>query len=118
MDLKMPFRDFGDELPGISVLVPTYGRTHQLAELVYSYSIQRYQGKSELIILNDRHDQNIIYNEDPTVKIINVKERYETMGHKRNSLVELAQYPLVTSWDDDDIFLLERLNAWMECNVS
>ena len=79
------FVEFGGELPGISVLCPTYGRTSLLPEVLKSYSLQSYQGKSELIVLNDRYDQNLIYaGNDKTIRIINVKERYETLGHKRN----------------------------------
>ena len=110
MDLRMPLRDFGNDLPGISVLCPTYGRASLLPEIVQSYLKQTYKGPSEFIILNDRLDQNILYFGDPRIKIINVKDRYETMGHKRNHLTELAQYPYVTFWDDDDIYLPERLD--------
>ena len=98
--------------PFISVLCPTYGRTALLSELVESFQRQTYDGRVELVILNDRSDQELQYQGSNPIRIINVTTRFETLGHKRNALVDLADGSHVCFWDDDDIYLgthLEKL---------
>jgi hypothetical protein len=101
-------------LPGVSVLCPTYGRAARLPGLVMSYLKQDYAGPSELVILNDRHDQ--VFTFDPTlapstklVTILNVPQQFPTLGEKRNRLVAAATFPLVAWWDDDDRYLSGHL---------
>jgi glycosyltransferase involved in cell wall biosynthesis len=92
----------------ISCLTLTYGRPHVLEEAVESFLRQDYQNK-ELIILNDMPEQEIIFNH-PQVKVFNLKERFKTLGDKRNKSVELASGDILTSWDDDDISLPWRVS--------
>ena len=93
----------------ISVLCPTYGRTKVLSELVESFRRQTYPAElRELVILNDRHDQTL-HCDVPGVEVINTPIRYPTLGEKRNELLGLATSNLVTFWDDDDIYLPNRL---------
>lgn len=88
----------------ISVLCPTYGHTTLLAEMVKCFQNLQYDGDRELVILNDLAEQQITV-DDPLVRVINVSNRYPTLGDKRNALVELAKYDWLRWWDDDDIFL-------------
>lgn len=97
-------------LPGVSVLCPTYGRTRTLVELIASFYRQTYTGPVELVILNDLTQQKLALHptmvcNDRPVDILTAAERFPTLGAKRNALLDLAQYPLVAFWDDDDIYL-------------
>lgn len=93
----------------ISVLCLTYARTQDLNELVFSFLNQNFTGNKELIILNDRDDQNIIF-DHPQVRIINVKERFKTLGDKRNYILDKAKYDYISFWDNDDIYLPDFLD--------
>ncbi len=102
-----PFRRF-DQVPGISVLVPTYGRTRLLPEIMESFARQDYERK-EMVILNDHPRQTLVYDGPESIRIINRSMRYATLGDKRNALLAEALHPIVTYWDDDDIYLPYRL---------
>ena len=112
MDMIIPpFKSWGS-LPGISVLCPTYGRAARLPGLVQSFLVQDYKGPSELVILNDRHDQVFtIENTGRQVTIINTPVQFPTLGDKRNKLVSLATFPLIAWWDDDDRYVPEHLSS-------
>lgn len=101
-------------LPGISVLVPTYGRTTLLAEVIESYRRQDWGGPSELVVYNDLQDQHLRIDVELTpnkeISVYNTKLREPTLGDKRNTMLAMAKYPLVTYWDDDDIYLPHRLS--------
>ena len=80
--------------------------------LVQSFLQQDYAGPLELVILNDRHDQAFVYESTgKPVSIINVAQQFPTLGDKRNKLVDLATFPLVAWWDDDDRFLPSHLTS-------
>lgn len=101
----------------ISALCITYGRYFLLEEAIESFLKQDYSNK-ELIIINDLPEQTLIFNH-PQVKIFNFKERFPTIGDKRNKSVELSNGEILTSWDDDDIYLpwlLSRLVKEFELN--
>ncbi len=91
----------------VSCLCPTFARVHLLEEAVQCFLDQDYPDR-ELIILNDFHAQTIVF-DHPLVKVINTKERYPTLGDKRNATAELASGDALVTWDDDDIFLPNRL---------
>lgn len=101
-------------LPGISVLVPTYGRTHLLGEVVESYRRQDWGGPSELVIYNDLREQFLSVKVDlppnKKIRVYNAEKRDSTLGDKRNNMLGMSQYPIVTYWDDDDIYLPHRLS--------
>ncbi len=100
----------------ISVLTPTFGRTHVLSELIESFIRQDFDGRAELIVLNDHPKQTLTLSQDVTfgsdrrITIINKAERYPDLGTKRNALVNLASHGLVSFWDDDDIYLPSALS--------
>lgn len=95
---------------GISCLCRTYGRTALLEEAIQSFLAQDFPGPKELIILNDLDAQELRF-AHPDVTILNVYERYPTLGDKCNALVEHARYDLLAPWDDDDISLPSRLST-------
>lgn len=90
--------------PPVSILVPTYGRTRCLAEVLECFRRQTYTGEMELLILNDAHEQRIACSM-PRVRVINSPERYPSLGDKRNACVDHAAHDLFLFVDDDDVFL-------------
>ena len=93
----------------ISCMCLTYGRPHLLEEAIYSFLNQKYNGKKELVVLNDLSEQTLKF-DHPEVKIINLKNRVETVGEKRNICADLCTYDNLAVWDDDDIYLSHRLS--------
>lgn len=102
-------------MDGISVLCPTYGRTQLLEEVIECYVRQDWSGPSELIIYNDLAAQSLVLPSltlppHKKIELVNRDSREPTLGDKRNALLAMAQYPMVTYWDDDDIYLPHRLS--------
>ncbi len=99
-------------LPLVSCICPTYNRPpryqHLLEEAIASFLRQDYPNK-ELIVLNDCPGQELICDE-PGVRVVNVAERYPSIGDKQNAAVSLARGELIAPWDDDDISLPWRLS--------
>jgi Glycosyl transferase family 2 len=94
-------------LPLVSCICPTSNRPpryqHLLEEAIESFLRQDYPNK-ELIVLNDCFGQELICDE-PGVLVVNVAERFPSLGDKRNAGVGLARGELIAPWDDDDIML-------------
>ena len=76
-------------LPAVSCICLTYGRPAILAEAIESFLQQDYQGRKELIVLNDYVDQILTF-DHPEVRVINVPKRFRTVGEKMNAAVALA----------------------------
>lgn len=100
-------------MSSVSCLCLTYGRPHMLEEAIESFLRQDWNGKKELIVVNDYIHQEIIYSH-PEVKIINLRERIKTLGEKRAYSVQQAQYDNLLPWDDDDICLPWRISETMK----
>ncbi len=96
----------------ISALCITYGKPHLLEEAISSFLQQDYPNK-ELIILNDLPEQELVFNH-PQVKVYNYKQRFQTIGEKRNECVKLSKGEILTIWDDDDISLPHRISQIAE----
>ena len=103
-------------LPLVSCICPTYNRPphyqHLLEEAIASFLRQDYPNK-ELIVLNDCPGQELICDE-PGVRVVNVAERFPSIGDKLNAAVGLARGELIAPWDDDDINLPWRLSLSVE----
>lgn len=96
--------------PGISCFCSTYGRPKSLIEnSIQCFLEQDYTGPKELVILNDLASQKLIYNH-PEVRIINLPERIKPLSRKFNMNVELCKYDIIAVWEDDDVFLKNRLS--------
>ena len=95
--------------PFISCKCITYGRVKFLEESLFSFLNQKYDGKKELIIVNDYPEQTLIF-EHPEVKIFNLNETFKTIGEKENFAVSKCSGDLIAVWDDDDIALSNHLN--------
>ncbi len=96
--------------PLVSCLCPTYGRFRHLRQALACFLAQDYEPK-ELVILND-HPKPIRCDE-PGVRVVNVAERYEGMGRKRQALLDLARGRWAAQWDDDDFYLPWHLSRWV-----
>jgi len=72
---------------------------------------QDYPNK-ELVVLNDCPGQELIC-DAPGVRVVNVAERFPSIGDKLNAAVGLARGELVAPWDDD-ISLPWRLSLSVE----
>lgn len=96
--------------PKVSCICVTFGRTEVLDECVHSFLIQDYPGEKEMIILNDYGNLEL-KGDFPNVKIINEKTRYPSLGEKRNACIEYCSGELISIWDDDDVFLPNRLTT-------
>ena len=96
-------------LPSISCKCITYGRVELLEESVESFLRQEYQGKKELVIVNDYPLQQLNYIH-PEIKIINTDTVFSTIGEKENFAVENCQYDIIAVWDDDDIAMPNHLH--------
>src|ERR1017187_5707985 len=96
--------------PPISCMCLTFGRPQRiLEEAVYSFLNQDYAGPKELLILNDFAQQTIFF-EHPQVTVVNLSERFGSVGEKRNAAAALCRHDLLAVWDDDDIYLPHRLS--------
>lgn len=87
---------------GISCLCLTYGRTHLIVEALYSFLMQRYDGESELLIINDAPFQKLHF-EHPKVRIINLDKTFPLWGAKEDFGIKECKYNIVVQFDDDDI---------------
>lgn len=96
-------------LPPVSCMCLTYGRPGILEEAVESFLRQDYEGVKELVVLNDFEDQNLKF-DHPEVKVINIAQRFNSVGEKRNACASLSSHEHLFVWDDDDIFLPNRIS--------
>ncbi|QDT40358.1 Glycosyl transferase family 2 [Gimesia alba] len=101
-------------LPKASCQCITYGRPELLNEAIESFLRQDYQGEKELIILNDHSD--ILYEEfdHPEIHVFNIKQRFQSIGEKRNACCGLCTGDVIFPWDDDDISLPWRISYSIE----
>ncbi|RIK39429.1 MAG: hypothetical protein DCC55_18120 [Chloroflexi bacterium] len=95
--------------PPVSCLCPTYGRVELLEEAIYSFLQQDYPGQKELIVLNDYDQQTLVF-DHPEVRVVNLPNRFHSVGEKYKAAVALASHDLIFVWHDDDIYLLHRLS--------
>jgi glycosyltransferase involved in cell wall biosynthesis len=92
----------------ISAICPTFRRPELIEEALYSFLAQDYAEEKELIIVNDEKEQTLVF-DHPQVKITNLPTRCSSLADKYNYAVSLATGDMITPWDDDDIFLHNRL---------
>ena len=101
----------------------TYDRPELLAEAVECF-LRQTVTDSELVIVNDRAEQEIVV-DHPRVRVINCDKRFGSTGEKRKYSAEQARGKYLMFWDDDDIHLpkhiedcLTRLQYFKNKNIS
>lgn len=87
--------------------MPTYGRLPYLNRAVASFLGQDYDDK-ELVIVNDDRNIQIVCN-IPGVTCINLNKKI-LVAQKRNLATQLGYHDLYMPFDDDDIFLPQRIS--------
>jgi cellulose synthase/poly-beta-1,6-N-acetylglucosamine synthase-like glycosyltransferase len=93
---------FGGEFNMISVLTLTYQRHNILEEAIESFLRQDFSGESEMVIINDSPKVEYVF-EHPKIRIINVKERFPSIGHKLKFGFSQCKYKYIYRLDDDDL---------------
>ena len=94
-----------DQLPCVSVCVPTYNRRKFMKLLKLNYENTTYpKNKFELIIYDDGTDkiQDVIPVGHNVRYIYN--ETKQNIGYKRNMCVQYAKYDIIAFMDDDDYY--------------
>src|SRR5262249_43777727 len=97
------------DLPGVSCICPTYGRTALLEEAIYAFLQQDYRGPKELVVLND-YDGQVLELDHPEVRVVNVPRRFRSLGERLNAAAALCAHDLIGGWTDADISLPPRLS--------
>ncbi|HXW52586.1 MAG TPA: glycosyltransferase, partial [Myxococcota bacterium] len=102
-----PSEEFDDNLPSVSIVVPTYPARHMFHELLYqSFLQQNYPKKKlELLIFDNGDQPSLFFNSETRDRV-----RYHyvpgpiSLGAKRNWLAENAKNDVIVSFDDDDFY--------------
>ena len=99
-------------LPVVTCLCPTYGRFESLRDAVACFLLQDYPAK-RMMIFDD--SPSLLFTGDlPDYIEMWHHDRFETLGHKRQAMLEAARTPLVAHWDDDDLYLPWHLSMLVE----
>ncbi len=101
------------DIPPVSCICATNGRLELLEEAIYAFLQQDYQGRKELVILNDQKRQTLEF-DHPEVKIFNLPQHFRTEAEKRNAAVALCSHDMIFMWDVEDIYLPHRLSFSVE----
>jgi hypothetical protein len=91
-----------EEHPKVTCVCPTYGRFEELRNSLSCFLHQTYPNKKLLIVNDAPVPINCRF---PDVEAVNVDTRYETLGYKRQAILEMVDTPLISHWDDDDLYL-------------
>ena len=97
----------------ISAVCVTYGRVRWLEHTIADFLNQEWSCPWELLIVNTFPKQTLtgIF---PNVRIINLPQRHDSLGHARNIAVAAAAYPRIVIADDDDQYLPHFLRTFDE----
>lgn len=96
--------------PVVSVILPTYNRSHMLGEAIQSVLDQTFE-RFELIVIDDGSAdataEVVASFTDPRVRYI--RQENGGLANARNTGIRHAWGPLVTFLDDDDLFVPTKL---------
>ena len=103
-----------DILPSVSVVTITYCREHLFELAVNNWQNFEYNGTMEWIILDDspreirKITKKLLPKNDKRIKYYSCN-KIDSIGKKRNKIVELAQNEIIVTMDDDDYYPPERV---------
>jgi glycosyltransferase involved in cell wall biosynthesis len=95
-------------VPKVSAICITYRRHRLLEEAIECFLRQDYPNK-ELIVLSDEEGVTLKC-DAPGVFVHNRKSRSPNIGNKRNEATRLSNGEYILCWDDDDIYLPNRMS--------
>ena len=93
----------------VSCIMPTKGRPQFVADSMRMFMAQDYPDK-ELLIL-DAGERPVRTPRNPAIIHIRDEPRSTSVGAMRNKLCEAASGELIAHWDDDDIYMPQRLSV-------
>ena len=102
----------------ISVITLTYKRHHLLEEAIESFLAQENPPECEMVVINDNPDVDYVF-DHPSVRIINHKERFSSVGAKLEWGFKQCKYDYMYRLDDDDLlapWALRNVQADIESN--
>jgi len=100
-----------EELPNISVCIPTYNRSKFFKLILLNYEQTNYpQDKIEWIILDDgnKNNEHLIPKDKKNIRYIYNKKKLN-LGEKRNKLVQLSNNNIIVMMDDDDYYPINSI---------
>ena len=97
----------------ISVLTLTYQRHYLLEEAIESFLRQNFAGEAEMLIINDSPKVEYVL-ENPKIRILNLKERFSSVGQKLKFGFAQCKYDDIYRLDDDDLLAPWALSHTVE----
>lgn len=113
--------NLGDVQTPIVCVCPTYRRPELLKNSVFLFLKQTVKTPSTLLIFDDgvNFEETTLRSGNKLVILKTFNQRFPTLGHKYNSLVETAVKDLnakyIFIWEDDDVYLPEYIESYMSC---
>lgn len=110
-------------LPKISCLTVTGWRLVLLKQAIQCYLNQTYPNKELVIVCDgsqayrDAIEQYVAFLDRKDIKLVLLQEKYK-LGQLRNMTIEAASGPIITQWDDDDLYHPHRLQLQYDRMVS
>lgn len=101
--------------PLVSCLMVTRGLPSFVHSAIHQFNMQTYANK-ELIIVYDIHSQGIqklIDNHSSPMIRFHFIDTKKTLGDLRNLALSFAQGEIFCQWDDDDIFMPDRISFFV-----
>lgn len=102
------------DLPTITCLMPTCGRTVCIGESIYSFINQTYPEANRKLIILDTHPQDLHLDIFLPTNITYLKRdshSYKNLGDKYRELVGMVDSELFCIWEDDDLWLPTHLES-------
>lgn len=96
----------------VTAIMPTANRHEFAREAIWSFHRQTWPNKELVIVddgieaLNPEYSQHVRYFRFPPIRL--------SVGLKRNIACELARGKYIVQWDDDDLYLNDRIEHQMD----
>lgn len=97
------------DYPLVSCICPTYNRPALLEESIQCFLDQTYPNKELIILADNPNCKFYLDRQYPQVHLINVSQRFSSLGQKYNYLRAIARGKYICIWEDDDLFGFNRI---------
>eukprot|EP01087_Luapelamoeba_hula_P001153 TRINITY_DN1089_c0_g1_i1.p1 TRINITY_DN1089_c0_g1~~TRINITY_DN1089_c0_g1_i1.p1 ORF type:complete len:360 (-),score=49.11 TRINITY_DN1089_c0_g1_i1:63-1142(-) len=98
-----------EEIPLVSVIIPTHDRPEFLAQALRQIKSQDYPN-IEVVVVDDSEKPLVISADEMSIKVIRLADR-KSIGEKRNLGAANANGKVIVHWDDDDYFRSHRITS-------